>query len=64
MELKDLCRIAVETGASDLHLKVKSFPMLRLRGELTPVSSDHGVDGDEMVRAGARGTRPTFKSGG
>ena len=35
MHVNELLKIAVERGASDLHLKVGSFPMLRLRGGLT-----------------------------
>ena len=40
--------MAVERGASDLHLKVGSFPMLRLRGELTPASGDYRLDSDDI----------------
>jgi len=36
VKVNDLLKIAVKRGASDLHLKVGSVPMLRLRGELTP----------------------------
>ena len=49
INLTDLLKLAVERGASDLHLKVGSFPMLRLRGELTPASSDHRLDHDDMM---------------
>jgi twitching motility protein PilT len=38
MNVNDLLRIAVERGASDLHLKVGSCPMLRVRGELVPAT--------------------------
>ena len=34
MHVNDLLKIAVEHNASDLHLKVGSFPMMRVRGEL------------------------------
>ena len=37
MELKDLCRIAVETGASDLHLKGGARPMIRVDGSMAPL---------------------------
>ena len=57
--------MAVERGASDLHLKVGSFPMLRLRGQLTPASEDHRLDHDEMVAIAdvvlPAGARDTFK---
>ena len=32
MHVNDLLKIAVESGASDLHLKVGSYPMMRVRG--------------------------------
>ena len=35
MELADLLRIAVEKGASDLHLTTGRPPVLRINGELT-----------------------------
>ena len=52
MHVNDLLAIAVERGASDLHLKVRSVPMLRLRGELTP-ASDHRLTHDEMTAIAA-----------
>ena len=36
MHVNDLLKIAVEAGASDLHLKVGSYPMMRVRGALMP----------------------------
>ena len=36
MHVNDLLKIAVESGASDLHLKVGSYPMMRVRGTLVP----------------------------
>ncbi len=32
MHVNDLLKIAVDNGASDLHLKVGSYPMMRVRG--------------------------------
>jgi twitching motility protein PilT len=65
VHVNDLLKIAVERGASDLHLKVGSFPMLRLRGELTPASEDHRLDHDEMMAIAAAvlptGIREKFK---
>ena len=49
MHVNDLLKIAVERGASDLHLKVGSYPMLRLRGNLTPATEDHRLDHEEMM---------------
>ena len=53
MHVNDLLKIAVQRGASDLHLKVGSFPMLRLRGELTPALEDHRLDHDEIMAIAA-----------
>ena len=53
MHVNDLLKIALERGASDLHLKVGSFPMLRLRGELTPALEDHRIDHDEITAIAA-----------
>src|SRR5262245_29190380 len=36
MHINDLLKIATEKGASDLHLKVGSHPVLRITGELVP----------------------------
>ena len=36
MHVNDLLKAAVEKGASDLHLKVGSYPMARIHGELLP----------------------------
>ena len=49
MHVNDLLKIAVERGASDLHLKAGSYPMMRVRGELTPVAQDRRIDHDEMI---------------
>jgi len=37
MHVNDLLKTAVQHGASDLHIKVGTFPMIRVRGALTPV---------------------------
>ncbi|HSS22062.1 MAG TPA: type IV pilus twitching motility protein PilT [Pyrinomonadaceae bacterium] len=37
-KIDDLLRTAVGHGASDLHLKVGAFPMMRIAGELHPVA--------------------------
>jgi twitching motility protein PilT len=65
LHVNDLLKIAVERGASDLHLKVGSYPMLRLRGNLTPASEDHRLDHEEMMAFAAAvlptGMREKFK---
>jgi twitching motility protein PilT len=53
MHVNDLLKIAVETGASDLHLKVGSYPMMRLRGALAPASEDKRLDHDDVVSMSA-----------
>lgn len=37
MHINDLLKIATEKGASDLHLKVGSHPVLRITGDLVPL---------------------------
>jgi twitching motility protein PilT len=48
VHVNDLLKISVERGASDLHLKAGSYPMMRVRGELIPVSQEKRLDHDEM----------------
>lgn len=38
MVLNDICRIAVNQGASDVHLKAGQVPMLRIKGSLVPLN--------------------------
>src|SRR3979490_2273648 len=49
MHVNDLLKIAVDSGASDLHIKVGSFPMMRVRGVLTPASEDKKLDHEDVV---------------
>jgi len=37
MHINDLLKIATDRGASDLHLKVGSHPVLRITGDLVPL---------------------------
>src|SRR5499427_6353485 len=53
MHVNDLLKIAVESGASDLHLKVGSYPMMRVRGTLTPASEEKKLDHEDVVAMGA-----------
>ncbi len=53
MHVNDLLRIAVESGASDLHLKVGSYPMMRVRGVLTPATEAKRLDHDDVVTMSA-----------
>jgi twitching motility protein PilT len=38
MDINELLKIAIESEASDLHLKVGNFPVLRIHGELKPLT--------------------------
>src|SRR5262245_12273482 len=61
MHVNDLLKIAVESGASDLHLKVGSYPMLRVRGALVPALSDKRLDHDDMVAMAAAVLPATYR---
>jgi twitching motility protein PilT len=49
MHVNDLLKLAVERGASDLHLKVGSYPMMRVGGLLMPVSQEKRLDHEDVV---------------
>src|SRR5216117_2485646 len=53
MHVNDLLKIAVDSGASDLHLKVGSFPMMRVRVGLTPASDVKKLDHEDVVAMSA-----------
>jgi twitching motility protein PilT len=53
VKLNELLRRAVEQGASDLHLKVGSFPVSRVHGRLQLVSEDKRLDHDDLVEMAA-----------
>src|SRR5262245_52414464 len=53
IDINDLLRLATEKGASDLHLKVGSFPTARIHGQLTPVTDDKKLEADELVEMAA-----------
>src|SRR5947208_2757338 len=53
MHVNDLLKIAVESGASDLHLKVGSVPMMRVRGTLIPATEEKRLDHEDVVAMGA-----------
>jgi twitching motility protein PilT len=53
MHVNDLLKIAVDAGASDLHLKVGSFPMMRVRGGLKPATEGKKLDHDDVVAMSA-----------
>jgi twitching motility protein PilT len=53
MHVDDLLKIAVEKGASDLHLKVGNYPMSRIHGELQPASQEKLLDHEDLVEMAA-----------
>ena len=53
MDVNDLLRAAVEVGASDLHLKVGSYPLARVRGDLVTVSDEKRLDHEDLVEMAA-----------
>jgi twitching motility protein PilT len=53
MHVNDLLKIAVENGASDLHLKVGTYPMMRVRGSLVPASEARRLEHDDMAAMAA-----------
>jgi twitching motility protein PilT len=53
MHVNDLLKIAVENSASDLHLKVGSYPMMRVRGSLVPATEEKRLDHEDVVAMSA-----------
>jgi twitching motility protein PilT len=53
MHVNDLLKIAVDAGASDLHIKVGGYPMMRVRGVLTPATEAKRLDHDDVVAMSA-----------
>jgi len=47
MNIDELLHTAVESGASDLHLKVGSYPMMRVNGSLLPASEVQRLGRDD-----------------
>jgi twitching motility protein PilT len=59
MHINDLLRIAVDHGASDVHVKVGSYPMLRIGGTLTAAHDEKKLDLEEVVAITAAVLSPT-----
>src|SRR6476646_8141235 len=53
MHVNDLLKIAVDNGASDLHLKVGSYPMMRVRGTLVPATEEKKLDHEDVIAMSA-----------
>jgi twitching motility protein PilT len=47
MQINDLLQTAVTSGASDLHLKVGSYPMMRVSGALVVASEEKRLERDD-----------------
>lgn len=52
MHINDLLKIATERGASDLHLKVGSHPVLRINGKLTPLTEVKKLMQEDTIAMG------------
>mgnify|MGYP001380775945 CR=1 FL=1 len=44
LNIKDLLSYSLESGASDLHLSVGSYPMVRINGEMKKLQLPHAVN--------------------
>ena len=51
MHVNELLKIAVERNASDLHLKVGSHPVLRINGDLVPLSTEPMLAYEDLATA-------------
>ena len=53
MNIDDLLRTAVSKGASDLHLKVGAYPMMRISGDLIPASEERRLISEDTLGMGS-----------
>ena len=53
MNIDDLLRVAVRKGASDLHLKVGAYPMMRVSGALLPVTEEKRLMNEDTFAMGS-----------
>jgi twitching motility protein PilT len=60
MTIDELLRAAVAKGASDLHLKVGAYPMMRLQGALVPLSEERRLTNQDTETMGAAVMSPTL----
>ena len=65
MDVNELLKTAHSQGASDLHLKVGSCPILRINGELSPLSSENRLSQEDTLKVAftvmSPGQREIFK---
>lgn len=50
MNLIDFCRTAVESGASDLHLKAGKPPMVRIQGAIKPIAGTQPIPPERLAK--------------
>ena len=65
MDVNELLKAAHSQGASDLHLKVGSCPILRINGELSPLSTENRLSQEDTLKIAfsvmSPGQREVFK---
>ena len=65
MDVNELLREAHGQGASDLHLKVGSYPILRINGELAPLATEKRLSQEDTLKMAfavmSPGQREIFK---
>ena len=65
MDVNELLKAAHSQGASDLHLKVGSHPILRINGELTPFTTESRLSQEDTLKIAfsvmSPGQRDVFK---
>ena len=49
MHINDLLKISTERGASDLHLKVGSHPVIRINGKLIPLTDQKRLMQEDTI---------------
>jgi twitching motility protein PilT len=49
MHINDLLKLATEQGASDLHLKVGSYPVIRINGKLIPMTDQKRLMQEDTI---------------
>jgi len=65
MDVNELLKTAHSQGASDLHIKVGSYPILRINGQLSPLSTGTRLSQEDTLKIAfsvmSPGQRETFK---
>ena len=62
MDLNDLLKSAIELNASDLHLKVGCYPMIRASGSLVPIREDRRIEHADMMEMAERVLTPAYRA--